>query len=246
MKNNNKKVLNLDDVAKIIKHDEGFNKKLVAYRAETIVKLSKGPKILELGCGDGLVTRELIKHFNEIVAVDGSKIRIERAKKQINSIKYKKGKIMFFVSFFENFKPNTFFDTIVMSGILEHVNDPILILKSYKKWLKKDGYILVVVPNAESLHRRVGKIMGLISDVHELTEQDILVGHKRYYDINLLKNDITKSGLQIESNGGILLKPFSNLQMEKLDSKITDAFFEVGKELPPEYCAEIYVRCTLK
>lgn len=132
-----------------------------------------------------------------------------------------------------------------MSGILEHVEDPISVLKKYKKFVNENGYIVIVVPNAESIHRRVGKIMGIISDLHELTKQDIEVGHKRYYDLKMLRKDIIKSGLKIESVGGIFFKPLSNKQMEMFNSKIIDAFYELGKQLPPEYCAEIWVRCTL-
>lgn len=227
-----------------IKHSKGFNERLISYRAQKIMELCKGTKILEVGCGDGLVTRELVKNFSEVVAVDGSSIRIKRAKKRVQRIPDKKGKISFHVSLFENFDPKTTFDTIVMSEVLEHVDDPILILKKAKNWLRKKGCIVIVVPNAQSLHRRIGKIMNLISDVHELTKQDFLVGHKRYYDINMLRDHITKSGLKIQKWGGILLKPLSNPQMESLEPKITDALYEIGKELP-EYCAEIYTQCNL-
>lgn len=240
----NKKGKNLEKQASI-KHQEGFNERLISYRAKTIVELCKGPKVLELGCGDGLVTQELVKYFDEIVAVDGSGTRADRARKRVESIKDKKGKIAFHISLFEDFELKNSFDTIVAAGILEHVDDPIQILRKAKGWLKEEGSIIIVVPNARSLHRRIGKIMGLISDVHELTEQDFVVGHKRCYDTDMLRNDIVKSGLEIESMGGILVKPLSNTQMEELNPEITDAFYEVSKELPANFCAEIWARCTL-
>ena len=87
--------------------------------------------------------------------------------------------------------------------------------------------------------------MGLIPDVHELTEQDYYVGHKRYYDLEMLKQHIIESGLAIESMGGILLKPLANAQMEQMSIDITDAFYQLGKKLPPDYCAEIWARCVL-
>ena len=228
-----------------IKHEEGFNERLISYRARTIIELCKGRKVLELGCGDGLVTKELVKNFCEIVAVDGSSARVDRATKRLESVKDNKGRITFHVSLFENFKPKDSFDTIICAEILEHVGDPVQILVEAKSWLRKEGCIIVVVPNARSLHRRIGKIMGLISDVHELSGQDFAVGHKRYYEVDMLSEDIVKSGLEIESMGGILLKPLSNAQMEQLSVEITDAFYELGEELPPEYCAEIWARCVV-
>ena len=237
-----KKEKNLEKQASI-KHEEGFNERLISYRAKTIVGLCKGPKVLELGCGDGLVTKELVKYFDDVVAVDGSNTRVDRARRGVGSIKDKTGRIEFHLSLFEIFEPKDSFDTIVAAEILEHVDDPIQILRKAKGWLKEEGGVIIVVPNAESLHRRIGKIMGLISDVHELTEQDFAVGHKRYYNVGTLRNDIVKSGLEIESIGGILLKPLSNTQMKELNPEITDAFFEVSKEFPADYCAEIWVRC---
>lgn len=224
-----------------IRHDEGFNQRLLAYRARTITELCKGPKILEVGCGDGLITYELAKRFSQIVAIDGSAVRINRVKERIKKLHRN---VVFEVTLLEDFEPNCHFDTIVMTQILEHVKDPILALNRAKTWLKRNGFIIVNVPNAASLHRRVGKAMGLISELHELTEQDFSVGHERYYDLDILKEHITKSGLAIESTGGILLKPLSNAQMEQLSVAATDAFDKVGKELPPEYCAEIWARCT--
>jgi 2-polyprenyl-3-methyl-5-hydroxy-6-metoxy-1,4-benzoquinol methylase len=230
----------------VIEHEEGFNKRLVSYRAKTIIELCKGQKVLELGCGDGAITEELVKHFSEVVAVDGSKTRIERARKRLASIKDKEGRVAFHISLFEDLKLEDSFDTIICAAILEHVDDPIQILVKAKSWLKEDGHIIIVVPNARSLHRRIGKTMGLISDVHELSERDFAVGHKRYYDVDMLSEDIVKSGLEIESIGGILLKPLSNAQMEQLSAEITNAFYQLGRELPPDYCAEIWARCALQ
>lgn len=236
----NKKV-KLDKMS-VIKHNEGFNEKLVCYRAQKIMELCKGPKILELGCGDGFITRELVRYFHEIIAVDGSEVRIKRAQELIKTIKTK-NKVSFNVCLFEDFASLTFYDSVLLSGILEHVEDPLMILKKAKQWIKGNGVIIVVVPNAKSLHRRIGKLMGLIPNVHQLETLDKTVGHKRYYDFDLLKQDIKKAGLKIDRIGGIFLKPFSNKQMESLSPEITDALYKISDELP-EYCAEIYVRCT--
>jgi len=42
---------------------------------------------------------------------------------------------------------------------------------------------------------------------------------------------------------GFFLKPLSNEQMKDWDSKLLEAFFLIGKELP-EYCSDIYVLCS--
>jgi len=47
--------------------------------------------------------------------------------------------------------PHESFDAITLIGVLEHVTDPEEVLKSCMKLLKKDGVILVVVPNMYSI-----------------------------------------------------------------------------------------------
>ena len=234
----------LEEIAERVKHDEGFNTRLVSYRAATIIGLCKGPAILELGCGDGLITCELARYFQRVVAVDGSNIRVERARERLKAIK-KKGRVIFCITLFENLELEERFDTVITAGILEHIDDPIEVLRKAGRWLKPTGVITIVVPNAMSLHRRAGRILGLISDEHELTQMDFSVGHKRYYDLDMLKQHIREADLEIDCCGGLVFKPLSNAQMEQLSVEITDAFYELGKELPPEYCAEIWARCTL-
>lgn len=228
-----------------LKHDKGFNERLVVYRAKTIRELCKGPKVLELGCGDGLITQELVSYFDDVMAVDASTARVRRAVRRVRAVKDKKAKVTFHVAMFEDFEPQGSFDTIIASNILEHVDTPTQVLRKAKTWLKEGGYIIIVVPNAYSIHRRIGRIMGLLSDVHELTEENIADGHKRTYSTDMLRKDITRSGLRIESIGGVLLKPLSNTQMRELSPEVTDAFYEVGKQLPADYCAEVWARCIL-
>jgi len=236
------RIANLDAIAKQFKQEKGFNRLLSErYDALKIFELGKGSKVLELGCGEGLITNGLVKQFDRIVAIDGSSVCLRCAKRRIKN----NSKVTFIHSSFESFETDELFDTIIMAHILEHVEDPILLLQKAGRWLNRNGYIIIIVPNAESFHRRVGKIMGLIRDVHELAEADFIAGHRRYYDTNLLREDILSSGLVVERIGGILLKPLSNAQMEQWSPAITDAFYELSKELPPEYCAEIWARCVL-
>jgi len=238
---------------------EPFERTLGKYQVEKAIELCKGPKILDLGCGDGMITKELCDHFDYVVGVDASREQIELARKKAK-------KAIFYVSSIEDFDPSERFDSILLFQILEHLNDLINVLKRIKEWLNEDGYIVIQVPNALSLNRRIGKIMGLINDCYELTPYDIKVGHKRFYDLDLLKKDVSASGLKIKQCGRIFLKPLSNPQMEWLcncelwnsgergwggdDSSISwserycDALYAIGKELP-EYCMVIYAQCVV-
>jgi 2-polyprenyl-3-methyl-5-hydroxy-6-metoxy-1,4-benzoquinol methylase len=43
----------------------------------------------------------------------------------------------------------------MLTHILEHVDDPVQVLKIAKKFLKEDGVLIADVPNAHSLHREL-------------------------------------------------------------------------------------------
>lgn len=207
------------------------------YLIDMLIPKLRGPQVLEMGCSTGIMTEKLIKKFPNLTIVDGSRKYIEYTKKLIKAKNAK-----FFVSLFEDFEPQDKFDDIIMSHVLEHIEDPVFVLKKAKKWLKKDGRIHIMVPSASSLHRRIGQKMGIIKILQGLTKKEQELGHQRVYSKESLEGDIRKAGFKLISYQGIFLKPLSASQMQGWDKKILDALFEIGKKLP-EYCATIYFIC---
>ena len=197
----------------------------------------KGKKVLEVGCSIGIMTRRLANLKLDLTVIDGSKKIIDYVKNLGNT-----GKVNFIISLFENFETKEKFDDIIMANLLEHVKNPTFILKKARSLLEEGGIIHIIVPNAESLHRRIGQKMGILKELVDFSEGDKKLGHRRVYTEELLENDIKSAGLKIIKSEGIFLKPFSDSQMEKFDGKILDALFEVGKELP-DYCSTLYLIC---
>lgn len=220
---------------------KGFNSTLLKLRYNYLSKYFKGQTCLEMGSADGEGTKILLKHFKRIVAVDGSKRLLDKAKEEINN-----KNVMFVHSYFENLELYDKFDTVILAHILEHVNDPVSVLKTASKYLNKNGVILVDVPNAMSLHRQVGVLMNLLKSEYDLNTADMSIGHKRVYDMNLLSKDILSAGLKIKNKGGIFLKPFSNAQMENILSKKGIMAFNLMGLRFPDIAAEIYIVATLK
>ena len=70
---------------------------------------------------------------------------------------------------------------------LEHVEFPEKVLANLKRFLKKDGKIHISVPNADSFHRDLGVIMGMITKNDELTDSDISVGHYNVFNFDKLE-----------------------------------------------------------
>jgi 2-polyprenyl-3-methyl-5-hydroxy-6-metoxy-1,4-benzoquinol methylase len=214
---------------------KSFDYYLIKFGSETILKRARGPRVLELGCGSGVMTEELVKHFPEVVVVEGAQHYIKEAFRRVRS-----NKVTYIRSLFEEFTPRGRFNSIIMASILEHIDDPVGLLKRTATWLTPKGTLHIIVPNAESLHRRIGKAMGIIKELDELQEHDYRIGHRRYYSIKSIIKDINQAGLKIVVKEGLCLKPLPNEQMQKLSEKLIRAFFIVGKELP-DYCSQLYL-----
>jgi 2-polyprenyl-3-methyl-5-hydroxy-6-metoxy-1,4-benzoquinol methylase len=228
----------LDDIAQVFSEDTGFEKTLMKYKILEIEKFCKGRTMLDIGCGVGAITKALSMRFDNVVGIDGSRIKIEKAKKNNPA-----SNIEYVCTLFENFDPHIKFDFIVSANVLEHIDNPQYFLKTIKAWLAPKGRIVMTVPNALGLHKRIGKKMGLINDFYQLAESDIKKGHKRIYDSKSFKEEFLSSDYRIEFLGGILLKPLSHRQMDAWDMNIVDALYEVGKELP-EYCSSLIIVAT--
>lgn len=218
-----------------IKDQLNFDKQLIKFRYESLKPRIRGTVGLELGSGDGEMTKFLAPHFESLTVVDGSQ-------KLLDVIPNYKG-LTKINSLFEEFEPSTLFDTIIMEHILEHVDDPVGLLKKVKQWLAKDGRILLGVPNGNSIHRLAAVKMGLLSEPCQLNDRDIMLGHRRVYVSETLRKDIEDSGLEIEEMGGVFLKPISNGQIDKdWDEAMINGFYELGKDFP-DLSAELYVVC---
>ena len=101
----------------------------------------KKKKILEIGCGTGNFAFKVAKLGGKILAVDYSDEAIKIAQKNYThkNLEYKQLDVT------KNFLGN--YDTIVMVGTLEHMDNPLQVLKVCKKHLNKNGKIIVTVPN---------------------------------------------------------------------------------------------------
>ena len=237
------------DWGKWKKSSAPFMEVLGEYQLNMMLELCKGPRILDIGCGDGVITEELGKRFEEVIGIDEAKAQINHARENFKNAK-------FILSSVEDFdSEGKLFDSVISIEVLEHVDNPVFVLKKMKSFVKEGGYLIVMVPNALALNRRIGESMGLVKDIR-MTPHDIEVGHQRMYDMNDLRKDVIEAGLEVKDIGGFFLKPLSNKQMrwlldkgvwenEDQKDKYLDALFEMGKKIP-EYSTILYARCILK
>lgn len=105
------------------------------------IKLKKG-RMLDIGCGGGLLTESLPFYYPEvkIYGYDVSKTAINYAKKfGSGKVTYKTGNKR--IPFSSNF-----FDVCICMDVMEHIPDVDFFLKEVKRVLKKEGSFFLVVP----------------------------------------------------------------------------------------------------
>jgi SAM-dependent methyltransferase len=195
-----------------------------------IAELAKdGQSILELGLGHGFTAQIFSQYFKKHVVLEGSPSVIENFRKNFPDCHPD-----IIETYFENYDSNETFDVIVMGFILEHVDNPLQVITHFKKFLAPGGKLFIAVPNAEALNRRLGYFAGLLPDLQLLSENDIISGHKRYYTVKSLTEEIKSGGYEVEIMEGIYLKPFTTKQMMTLnfEKNIIDALCKAGVEYP--------------
>ncbi len=104
----------------------------------------KNVKILDIGCGGGLLCEPLTRLGAQVVGIDASNKNIKIAK-----IHAKKSdlKINYYCTTPENFNYKEKFDVVLNMEIVEHVEDVNLFLKESSKFLKKNGIMFIATLN---------------------------------------------------------------------------------------------------
>ena len=114
------------------------------YNVKSKILPLKKLKILDIGCGGGLLCEPMSRLGAEVTGIDASQKNINVAK--IHS-KKKKLKIRYICTSPENLKIKKKFDIILNMEIIEHVDDVKLFLRNSSKFLKKNGIMYIATLN---------------------------------------------------------------------------------------------------
>lgn len=191
---------------------------------------------MELGPGGLSRATALLEIFETVTVVDGSEELLAKIPPLPGITKVQ--------SLFEEFGPEERFDCILADHVLEHVEDPLKVLRRIKSWLAPGGVVIIGVPNGNSSHRLAAVKMGLLSSQFDLNERDHILGHRRVYSLPRLEKEVDRCGLRVVESAGVFLKPFSNNQINDFFSEeMILGFYKLGKEFP-DIAAEIYLACS--
>lgn len=160
-------------------------------RINRIVEFAgSGEKILDVGCGTGVIGEKLISKGNKVYGIDLSRGAVKNAMKR--GIKAKVHDILKELPYRDNS-----FDGIILGEIIEHVVDTDGFLQRVRKKLKKNGYVIITTPNLASFGRRLMLLLGMNPHIEYCLRTDS-AGHVRYFVKSTLFKLLEDNGFKVE------------------------------------------------
>ncbi|WP_099190534.1 class I SAM-dependent methyltransferase [Tepidibacter mesophilus] len=192
-------------------------------RANWICKQVQGNKILDIGCSQGIVPILLGREGFEVTGIDISKKSIEYANEALKEEEIVTQKNIDFIN--ENFMMMDFedkkFDTIILSEVIEHLNQPQRFLKRAWEVLEDNGQIIITVPfgiNDFIDHKKTYYLLDLLKEVtpyFKVEKVDIL---EKWIGVIGVKKE------KVESNAEI------NISLTMIKD-IENAFYDIERQL---------------
>lgn len=164
----------------------------IPYEAHRLIydKIENGSNVLDVGCATGYFAKKLKEKKCNVWGIEIDSSASQKAKKYCEKV---------FVGDIEKEKSlpfqKHFFDYILLMDILEHLKNPSSALRIFKPYLKKDGKIIISVPNVAFLSIRLALLRGKFA-YQELGIMDAT--HLRFFTKKTLLEMIEKTGLRIE------------------------------------------------
>lgn len=155
-----------------------------------IVKNIQNKNLLDIGCGEGYVSRFFLDLGYQIKSIDFSEFAVKNHNPSVLPY-FKKGDV--FKNLDDIIKNEEKYGLIILNNVIEHVLDPIDILMKIKKLMYEDSIIVVTAPNdfsnlqEELLEKKYIDVMTWIAPP----------AHLSYFTLNSLKNLIQHCNLNV-------------------------------------------------
>ncbi len=199
--------------------------------------------LLELGSSRGDFTRHLLPLSDDITCVEASDRAIDEARSRLGE------GVTYVNALFEEAVLSRHFNNIVMTHVLEHLDDPVEVLRKVNdEWLEEDGRFFLVCPNANAPSRQIAVRMGLISHNAAVTPAEYEHGHRCTYSLDTLERDAAAAGLRVVHRSGIFFKALANFQWDRLlqtdiiSKEYLEGCYLLG-QVYPDLCSSIFLVC---
>lgn len=203
-----------------------------------------GPgSLLELGSYTGEFTSRLAERFSDITCVEASGEAAAAARTRLGD----RARIV--QATFETVTLDRRFDHVVLTHVLEHLDDPVAVLRRVNdEWLADTGRLFVACPNGNAASRQIAVRMGLIGHNVAITPAEQAHGHRITYTLDTLERDARAAGLQVVHRSGIFFKALANFQWDRLlatdiiSPDYLEGCFQLG-QVYPDLCSSIFLVC---
>lgn len=199
--------------------------------------------LLELGSFKGDFTRRLMAHFSDITCVEASDDAIQVARARVGD------RVRLVRGTFEEVALDRQFDNIVLTHVLEHLDNPVKVLRRInQEWLSTSGRLFLVCPNANAASRQIAVKMGLISHNAAVTPAEAQHGHRCTYSLDTLERDAVAGGLRVVHRSGVFFKALANFQWDRLlktdiiSREYLEGCYQLGHHYP-DLCSSILLVC---
>lgn len=199
-------------------------------------------KALEMGCYKGEFTKLILQHYSDVSVIEAADELIDYCKNEVSAeVNYVHGT-------FETVELPHKYDAIFLMHTLEHLDNPVLVLKRINAWLSDQGKLFLVVPNANAPSRQIAVKMGLVPYNSAVIESERLHGHRKTYSLDTLEHETLSGGLKVVHRGGVFFKPLAGSQFdEALSAKVIsmdylEGCYKLGM-IYPDLCASVFLVC---
>jgi SAM-dependent methyltransferase len=136
--------------------------------------------VLDIGCGSGALSAELLRGGRDVVSQDLSDRMLELcrthlARRHLDSSGVRAGGV-------DDIPERDFFDAAIALDVIEHIDDDVGALRRLRDALKPTGTLIVSVP-------AISRLYG---------PKDVEVGHYRRYDKATLLDALNRAGFESE------------------------------------------------
>ena len=164
----------------------------------------KGSKILDLGCGGGLLSEAMTNCGADVIGIDASLKTIEIAKKHA---KEQNLKIKYINTDIESFDHKDKFDAVICFELIEHVPDPNELIKHMSRFIKPNGKLFLSTINRNLFSFMFAKVFAeyLLNIIPRGTHT-----YEKFLKPSEIRQMLENNDLSISDIQGLKFNPISN------------------------------------
>lgn len=214
---------------RVIENRARFFKQIISAQKQVVqVLYNRKAKVLDAGCGDGVNLKILASIEGiELNGLDYNPLRVKRAKELFPEVNVYQADLLSVLS-------REKFDVILLSQVLEHIEQDQVVLQNLKALLNPGGILILGVPNEGCL---LAKVRNQLLQRKEFIKSD----HVNFYRRRPFKKRLEREGFVIE---GEYLEnfflPHSKLHALVVKSSVGSAIMTCLQKLFPSQVAGYY------